>query len=191
MIRLAMLIAAPLVAFALRADSGLAVGDPCPAFEPTHVTGPDAGTATCPVCKYGPTPAVQVWVNTDKLDDVMPIAMELEKVIRAVGIDKERAFVVFTNSSKKPAAEMKDTLSAIAKKAGLEKVALVTVPSASDAKTAKLYKINPDASVENTVLVYANRKVVAKFVNLKGDKAGLAQLVAAMEKSRGLEKAKS
>jgi hypothetical protein len=33
------------------------------------------------------------------------------------------------------------------------------------------------------VLVYADRKVVANFVNLKGDKAGLADLDAAVAKA--------
>lgn len=30
-------------------ESGLAVGERTPAYNPQHVTGPDAGTDTCPV----------------------------------------------------------------------------------------------------------------------------------------------
>lgn len=40
-----------LVSVALYAQpaSGPAIGDGLPAFHPQHVTGPDAGTDTCPV----------------------------------------------------------------------------------------------------------------------------------------------
>ena len=30
-------------------DSGLAIGEHAPAHHPAHITGPDAGTDTCPV----------------------------------------------------------------------------------------------------------------------------------------------
>ncbi|MCF1716822.1 hypothetical protein L0U88_19425 [Flavihumibacter sp. RY-1] len=36
-----------------RTGSGLAVGEDQPSFIPYHAYGPDKGTRTCPVCKYG------------------------------------------------------------------------------------------------------------------------------------------
>lgn len=41
-----------LLSFSAGADqlkSGLNVGDDTPAYHPTHITGPDAGTTVCPV----------------------------------------------------------------------------------------------------------------------------------------------
>jgi hypothetical protein len=44
----AALVASMLPALA-RPNSGLAIGDKTPAHNPQHITGPDAGTHTCPV----------------------------------------------------------------------------------------------------------------------------------------------
>ncbi|MBK8355591.1 MAG: hypothetical protein IPL13_09540 [Saprospiraceae bacterium] len=34
-------------------NSGLEIGEDNPSFTPFHAFGPDKGTRTCPVCKYG------------------------------------------------------------------------------------------------------------------------------------------
>lgn len=43
------------------------------------------------------------------------------------------------------------------------------------------YKVNLDPEVKNTIIVYRNKKVTAKFVNLKADEKGLSELKAALE----------
>lgn len=60
-------------------------------------------------------------------------------------------------------------------------IAVATLPT-SDA-AVKNYKVNLAPEVKNTVIVYKSKRVVAKFVNLKADKAGLAELSAAIEKA--------
>ena len=42
------------------------------------------------------------------------------------------------------------------------------------------YKINTGSEVKNTVFVYKNWKVEKKFINLKGDEKGLAELNSAI-----------
>jgi len=178
-------LALPLVASAHGTKSGPGVGDMVSAFEPTHVTGPDAGTNTCPVCKYGNTPAVQVWVNGDKLENVSKIADTLESAIKMQGSAKLKGFIVFI----KPKNESKDMvegqLKMIASKCHLKNVGLVYVDGPKS-EPIETYNINTNSSVKNTVLVYHNRKVNANFVNLQGDDSGIMSLKSAMMKACGM-----
>ena len=172
--------AIPVLALAGGVTSGVKVGGNLAAFEPTHVSGPDKGTETCPVCKYGMQPAAQVWVNTDDLDNVGKIAATLEGEIAKYGAPKFRAFVVFI-----PRGDAKDLSAKLAKLATdykLKNVALTYVKGPKDEPITN-YEINTSADTKNTVLVYKDRKVTANMVNLKADKEGLAALVHAIDKT--------
>lgn len=161
-------------ALAAALNSGLGVGDSVYPFEPTHVTGPDKGTQTCPVCKYGATPAVQVWVNGDSLKNIVPIAKELNKQANSSNF---RAFVVFLIDPKN-ADETSKTLASVAEKNNLNKVALVWLDKSS--RSVSTYKVNTSSDVKNTVIAYKDRKVTQKFVNLRSTKDGLSDLQAAI-----------
>lgn len=173
---LAGLIFASLGATALAAalNSGPGVGDSVYPFEPNHVTGPDKGTQTCPVCKYGATPAVQVWVNGDNMKNIVPIAKELNAKAHATNF---RAFVVFLIDPK-DAAETSKTLTTVAEKNKLDKVAFLWLDKSS--RSVSTYKVNTSSEVKNTVLVYKDRRVTQKFVNLHSTKDGLGDLQAAI-----------
>lgn len=168
------------------AKSGLQPGEMVSAFEPTHVTGPDAKTATCPVCKYGAVPAVQVWVHGDSVDNVSKIAKELEASIEMEGPEKLRAFVVFVKSEGTTEKQIVEQLSAIALKSNLKHVALAYVNGSKD-PGIEAYKINLGSDVKNTVMVYHDRKVDANFVNLKSDEKSLAGLKSALMKACGMK----
>jgi len=158
-------------------DSGPKKGDTLQAFEPTHVTGADAGTATCPVCKYGNLPAVQVWVNGLPDANVAKIAADLDKhmgVLNGASL-RLKSFVIFKSSE---GQRIEPTLLQLAKEHKLNKVALAWLPPSSEA--IKEYQINPEANT--TILVYKNRQVTDKFVNLKADEAGLRELDAAVSR---------
>lgn len=152
------------------ADSGLKLGEFMPAYEPAHVSGPDRGTNTCPVCKYGSLPAVQVWVNGDDEANVRGLITDLEKRV-AKSQHKLKAFVIVMAGA--------DTDSLKAKWQGQsQKVAIAVIGKDSDA--AKNYEVN--LAVKNTVFVYKDMKLKSKFVELKSDKAGLTALNAAINK---------
>jgi protocatechuate 3,4-dioxygenase beta subunit len=157
-------------------SSGPNKGDMLSAFEPTHVTGQDAGTETCPVCKYGNLPAVQVWVNNDLPSaDVTKIAVNLDKQMARINKDQLhfKSFVIFRSND---AARVQTNLKALANGEKLDRVALAWLTPANEA--LKLYAINPEA--KTTVLVYKNRCVMDKFVDMKVDEAGLRELNAAI-----------
>lgn len=164
----------PAIAMFGGANSGLEKGEATPAFEPTHVSGPDKGTDTCPVCKYGATPAIQVWVNGGNMDQVATLAKHLEA--RLAKNPNMKAFFVFIDRSKSGTPEK---LSRLAEKAGLNKVALTYL--SPDNPGVRGYKINLDEKIQNTVLLYRNRQVTEKYVNFVPDKSGLASLDKAID----------
>lgn len=159
------------------ADSGLNVGEMVTPFHPTHIAGPDKGTTTCPPCKYGARPAVQVWFHDEDQATAEGILTALHE---AVGKHKDKefkAFGIFVAECEMCLAKTKD----IVAKMKFEDVGVATLNHDDKALTA--YKINTDPGMTNTVLVYKDKKVVAKLVNIKADKDGIAKLNAAIEKA--------
>lgn len=169
----AALLALPVLALAPM--SGLQPGEMTSAFEPTHIAGPDKGTETCPVCKYGNRPAIQVWNTGDDQSNIVAMLNHLDNKV-ANSKHELKAFEVRVTSCEACVSDNGE----IAKMVKGGNVGITQIPSTSEA--VKAYKINTDGSVKNTVIVYRNRKVVANFVNLKADEEGLAKLDAAIAK---------
>lgn len=182
------LVALPLFAFAVGGGlkSGLQSGEMVSAFTPSHVTGPDAGTTTCPVCKYGKTPAVQVWVNGDSPENVSKIAASLEAAIKMEGTNKLKGFLIFIKPASMTDEAIQGQLKMVAEKYRLTNVALTYVDGRKSEFVGQ-YKINPSADVKNTIIVYHDMKVSANFVNLKGDEKGLKSLKGAMMQACGMK----
>ena len=150
-------------------QSGLNLGDNCPAFDPLHLSGADKGKHVCPMCKYGYGQGVMLWFNHTNLDKLKRFAVLLDREIKERGVKKLRVFLVYMN----PAYKMNDRTGQIILQGKIEKwciaqnlqqVAMIWVPSPIDEETAGVYKINPKA--DNTVFVYKKRKIAAKWVNI-------------------------
>ncbi len=164
-------------------QSGPNVGDECPAFDPRHVAGPDKGTRTCPMCKYGSQQGILIWVNTDDLVNVAAMAKRLEEEITLKGTRRIRAFIVYMNPNNEAKSEVERRLRFFALDAGLSQVAVTYVPSPGDTRTSGLYRINPSSDVRNTVIVYKSRKVFDKYVNFAATAEDLDRLIASVEKA--------
>jgi hypothetical protein len=173
------LAASALSVAAFAADSGLKVGEMVSAFHPKHVAGPHKGTDACPPCTYGNLPMVQVWVNGDDMGNVLEISKTLEKAVEAKKRSQFKAFVIVLTDKAK-SKETAAALEAAAAKAGFNDLAVAYL--SKDDHAIKDYKVNTAADVKNTIFVYKDRTVQTKFVNLKGDKAGLSSLNTAIDK---------
>jgi hypothetical protein len=157
--------------------SGLDIGELVSAFNPTHVTGPLAGTDSCPPCTYGNLPMVQAWVNGDSKENITAVAKTLDQQMEAKsGAELKTFVIVLTSDPKSTAAELKE----IGETNHLKYVALAYLdkksPSVDD------YKVAVNSEVKNTVFVYKKRRVESKFVNLNPDEKGLSELTAAIAK---------
>ena len=167
-----------------RLSSGLAPGSSCPAFDPLHLSGADAGKKACPMCKYGQGQGIMLWFNHANVDQMQGFVQSLEKEMRAKGERKMRVFLIYMNPFYKdnPNATAEQILKGKLKKwadeLGLKNVALVWIPSPVDEGTARRYNINPKA--KNTVFVYKKREVAAKWVNVEYDDKTLNELLSSL-----------
>ncbi|MCY7352797.1 MAG: hypothetical protein LH606_19415, partial [Cytophagaceae bacterium] len=163
-------------------NSGLLVGENCPAFDPTHVWGPDKGSRTCPMCKYGArTGGVMAWLGDDDWANAGKLALFLEKEIQQRGSQRFKGFLIYTNPKNRPKADVEKQLQAFAEQYHLREVSVVHVPSVDDKKTSFLYSINPRS--ENTIMVYHRRRVAEKFVNFSATEANLQRILAVVNKT--------
>jgi protocatechuate 3,4-dioxygenase, beta subunit len=171
-----LILAAAAGAVMLPPESGLNVGEGVYAFHPQHVTGHHKGTDACPLWTYGRRPQIQVWINNDDSKNVETLVKTLNAAVQE-NKDKElKAFLIFVSDEDKKAVESK--LSSLAETTSVKDLPFTYV-STKD-KSVKDYKINVSPEVKNTVMVYVKKRITAKFVNLKADEKGLAELKSAI-----------
>ena len=168
------------VARATEVDSGVNVGGMLLSFRPSHLTGPDKGTNVCPLCQYPKDPAVQVWVTGDDTANVLALAGFLDQQSAAHAKNKLKTFVVFASPQHRLDVEVAKSTAQAAVKNGLKRVSIVYVGN-GDLKASEDNDISPEPNIKNTIFVYKERKVSAKFVNLRADAKGTAELGTAIE----------
>jgi hypothetical protein len=86
-----------------------------------------------------------------------------------------KAFFIFVTDEGKALAPK---LTELATQAKADDLCLTFLPKKDEG--VELYKFNLDPEVKNTIIVYRNKRVTAKFVNLVADEKGLGELKAAI-----------
>ncbi len=164
-------------------QSGLNIGEDQPSFTPFHAYGPDKGTRTCPVCKYGRYHGIVYYVGDNPNWD------EIKKWLKYLdneSVTRERylkAYFVYGNSKKYNKQTRQDELENIGNELRLHKIALTYVPSFTDTESeANLNKIN--SIVENTIVVYRHRTIVDKYINLKPTAENFKMISDALNKTK-------
>jgi protocatechuate 3,4-dioxygenase, beta subunit len=146
--------------------SGLEVGEDNPSFIPFHAWGPDRGTRTCPVCKYGRYHGIVYFVgNKPNWSEIKKwlTFLEQESVNRSKYL---KAYFVYGNEIGYNQLERQKELEKIGKELSLSTIALTFVPSFADSESeVNLNKIN--SSVENTFIIYRHRNIINKFIDLR------------------------
>jgi len=164
--------------------SGLNIGEDQPSFGPFHAYGPDRGTQTCPVCKYGRYHGIIYFVgNNPNWDEIKQwlIFLENESIRREKYL---KAYFVFGNGLNYNRQQRQKQLEQLGQALNIRKMALTYVPSFSDIKTeVHLNKINPD--VDNTFIIYKHRNIVDKYINLKPTPESFKSIDQALDRSRG------
>ena len=147
-------------------QSGLQIGEDNPSFIPYHAFGPDKGTRTCPVCKYGRYHGIVYFVgNNPNWDEIKKwlTFLEKESVTRRKYL---KAYFVYGNEKEYHKIQREKKLEKIGQELQLKNIALTFVPSLTDIESeVNLNKINP--TVENTFVIYRHRTIIDKFIDLK------------------------
>ena len=165
-------------------QSGLNIGEDQPSFIPFHAFGPDKGTRTCPVCKYGRYHGIVYFVgNNPNWDEIKKWLKQLdnESVIREKYL---KAYFVYGNSKNYNKQTRQTELEKIGEELILQKIALTFVPSFADTECeANLNIIN--ASIEKTFIIYRNRTIVEKYVNLNPTEQNFNLIAETLDKTKG------
>ncbi len=164
-------------------QSGLNIGEDQPSFMPFHAWGPDKGTQTCPVCKYGRYHGIVYFVGD------IPNWVEIKEWLKYLddeSIKREKylkAYFVYGNPKNYNKQTRQTELEKIGAELRLQKIALTFVPSFTDSESeANLNQINPKA--ENTLIIYRHRTIVDKYVNLKPTEENFNKISEALNKTK-------
>lgn len=163
-------------------SSGKNVGEDVFSFIPFHAWGPDKGTKTCPVCKYGWYHGILYFVgnhpNWTEINQWL-IFLERESKQREKYL---KVYFVYGNENAYSRSNRQATLEKIGKDLKLEKIALTFVPSFSD----KLSEINLNEinqTADNTFILYKRSRIIGKFINLKPSEENFKMLKQELDKT--------
>lgn len=165
-------------------QSGLQIGEDQPSFTPFHAFGPDKGSRACPVCKYGRYHGIIYFVgNNPNWEDIKKwlIFLEEQSVARSKYL---KAYFVYGNNNDYSADMRQKELEKMGIDLNLKNIALTYVPSFADTESeANLNRINQ--SVENTFIIYRNRTIIDKFINLHPTELNFSLLAKELDTNKG------
>ncbi|RDC55250.1 intradiol ring-cleavage dioxygenase [Pedobacter chinensis] len=164
--------------------SGLNIGEDQPSFMPFHAFGPDKGTRTCPVCKYGRYHGIIYFIgNNPNWNEIKSwlVFLEQESMKREKYL---KIYFVYGNEENYNKKEREIQLEKLGNDLKIRNTALTFVPSFSDKETeARLNKINP--AVENTFIIFKHRSIVDKFVDLKPTAENFKAIAKSLNQTQG------
>ena len=164
-------------------QSGLEIGEDNPSFTPFHAYGPDKGSKTCPVCKYGRFHGIVYFVgNKPNWEEIKTwlTFLDHESASRTKYL---KVYFVYGNEKDYTKQQRIIELEKLGDELGLQNVALTFVSTFSDTESeVNLNKINPE--VENTFIIYKNRSIIDKYVNLKPTIANFRIISATLDQTK-------
>ncbi len=164
--------------------SGLQIGEDNPSFTPYHAYGPDKGTKTCPVCKYGRYHGIIFFVgnNPNWVDIKKWLSfLDQESIKRSKYL---KAYFVYGNEKNYDKKERENELEKIGTELNLKNIALTFVPSMTDTESeVTLNKINP--TVENTFIIFRHSSIIEKFIDLRATNENFALISNTLDKTKG------
>jgi protocatechuate 3,4-dioxygenase, beta subunit len=165
-------------------QSGLEIGEDNPSFIPYHAYGPDKGTRTCPVCKYGRFHGIVYFVgNNPNWKDIKKwlTFLEKESIARSKYL---KVYFVYGNEKDFNKDNRQKELENLGHELNLNNTALTYVPSFTDTESeVNLNKINP--SVENTFVIFKHRTIIDKFINFNASENNFKIISSTLDKTKG------
>ena len=164
-------------------QSGLHIGEDQPSFIPFHAWGPDKGTRTCPVCKYGRYHGIVYFVgNNPNWVEIKKwlTYLEQESVTRSKYL---KAYFVYGNELNYNKDDRRKELERIGLELNLKNIALTFVPSLTDTESeVNLNKLNP--AVENTFVIYQHRTIIEKYIDLTATQDNFKIMSTTLDKTK-------
>ncbi len=165
-------------------QSGLEIGEDNPSFIPFHAFGPDKGTRTCPVCKYGRFHGIIYFVgNNPNWNDIKKwlVFLEQESVTRSKYL---KVYFVYGNEKAYNKDARQKELENVGLELSLKNIALTFVPSMTDTESeVNLNQIDPGA--ENTFVIFKHRTIIDKFINFIASADNFTIISSTLDKTKG------
>ncbi len=166
----------------LTSKPGLQIGEEVSSFIPYHAWGPDKGTRTCPVCKYGWFHGILYFVgNSPDWNDIKQwlTFLEKESIKRKQYL---KVYFVYGNENNYNKDNREKELESIGKELTIQNIALTYLPSLKDTESEiNLNSLNPE--LKNSFLVYKRRKLIGKFENLNANNENFKEMISLLDNS--------
>ena len=163
-------------------QSGKSIGEDVFSFTPFHAWGPDKGTKTCPICKYGWYHGILYFAGNNP--DWAQIRQWLN-FLESESNKREKylkVYFVYGNESGYDRSQRENELAQVGQELQLNKVALTFVPSFKDKDSdIHLNKINPET--ENTFILYRRSRIIDKHINLKPNEENFALIAGRLDQT--------
>ena len=143
---------------------GLQVGEDLTSFTPYHVFGPDIGSKTCPICKYGRFQGILYFVGNNPDCDAILEWLSYFEFLAEQQTPYLKVYFVYGNeneSFEKQKSFMKD----IGTRLQLKHTALTIVPSLKDT-ISNIHKLQLDPTNKNTIFLYKRSNITAIYHDL-------------------------
>lgn len=165
-------------------QSGLQIGEDTPSFSPYHAFGPDKGTRTCPVCKYGRYHGILFFVgNNPNWNDIKKwlTFLEQESTNRSKYL---KAYFVYGNEKNYNKKRREKELKKIGTELNMKNLALTFVPSMTDTESeVNFNKINP--TVQNTFIIFRHGAIIEKYIDFKATAENFKLISNILDKTKG------
>lgn len=162
--------------------SGLNIGEAITSFTPYHAYGPDKGTKTCPICKYGWFHGVLYFVGNNPNWEAIKkwlVFLEEESIKREPHL---KVYFVYGNETNYNKNQRINELEKLGADLNLKKVALTFVPSLND-KDSEVYLNRINLNAENTFLIYKRSTVIDNYVDLKPNEENFRNMVRRLDET--------
>ncbi|GAB3503402.1 hypothetical protein GCM10027341_32460 [Spirosoma knui] len=165
-------------------QSGLKIGEDQPSFTPFHAFGPDKGTRACPVCKYGRYHGILYFVGNNpdwpKIKKWLTF-LEQQSVLRRNYL---KAYFIYGNAIAYEKGVRQIELEKLGTQLNLKNVALTFASSFNETESeVNLNKIDP--SVENTFVIFKNRAIIDKYIDLEPTAENFALIKKILDTTKG------
>ena len=158
-----------------KVESGKNIGEDLNSFTPYHSFGPDKGTKTCPICKYGWYHGILYFVGND------PDWKAIKRWLTFLDHESQRrekylkAYFIYGNEKNYSIEKRSADLEQLGNELQLKNVALTFVPSFFD-RSSEIYlnKINPN--IKNTFIIYRRSNIIGKYTNLEPTEENFAKI---------------
>ena len=155
--------------------SGKNIGEEVLSFTPYHAFGPDKGTKTCPVCKYGWFHGIVYFVGNGADWSAIKkwlVFLEAESEKRKEYL---KVYLVYGNDQNYSKKDRMNQLEKLGAELKLKNTALTFVPSLTD-QESDVYLNAINQQVENTILVYRRNTIIAKYIDAPAIPANFTEI---------------